>query len=103
LGASFCLICLAADISGSATAGTGRLSKEEPWKAKEYYPTVAKIHKLISHFVLFSANLIVMTGIARYEDHYLKRKRFLAPLSLMTYCTIGFLCEIAYRAARRKH
>ena len=103
MGACFCFICLAADVSGSATAGTGRFSKEEPWKAKEYYPTVASIHKWISHFVLFAANLIVMTGIARYEDHYLKQKRFLAPLSLMTYCAIGFLCEIAYRAARRKH
>ena len=103
LGAAFCLICLLADVSGSAAAGVGRFSEDEPWKAKESYAYVAKIHRFASRIVLFVANAIVMTGIARYENHYLKRTMFLAPLSMASFCLLVFLCELAHRVMRRRH
>ena len=73
LGTIFCLITLFADFSGSAAAGVGRFCKDEPWKEKERYAYVAKVHRVASKIVIFVANAVLMTGLARYENYYLKR------------------------------
>ena len=103
LGTLFCLITVLADFSGSATAGVGRFCKDEPWKEKERYAYVAKVHRIASKIVIFVANAILMTGLARYENYYLKRQMILAPLSMASFCLIVFLCELAHRVMRRKH
>ena len=44
-----------------------------------------------------------MSGLSRYESQYLKQDPFLGPLSLVSFCLLVFLCEIAHRVSRKKN
>ena len=80
-----------------ATASIGQFTKDEPWLAKEKITTAAYVHRILGYIVLFIANGTVMTGLSRYETHYLKQDPFFGPLSMVSFCLLVLVVEIAHR------
>ena len=89
-------------LTGALTLGYMRYyNGDKEWGSKERATVIGKLHRWVSYFVLFYANVIILGGTITYCLTYLKESKFI-PIGMISFLLFINLILVSEYINRRK-